>query len=92
MITFPRLPNAPNAYDREYFEQVYKIINSSFIALNIGLSNGAANDYSLLPTTGYNLRVGQLYIDAGFVKVVLYGVIYVTSFSLTSSLGTVVAS
>jgi len=92
MAHTPRIPNAPQEYDSTYFEQVFRTLIAYFTFTTTNLSNGSINDYSTLPTSGYNLRVGQLYIAADFVKVVLSGVAYAPSYVLTLSLGTVTVS
>jgi predicted secreted protein len=92
MALLPRIPNAPNDYDAMYFAQVWRTLLSYFNTSSTNLANGSSNDYSTLPTSGYNLRVGQIYVSADIVKVVLSGVFYMPSFALTLSLGTITVS
>jgi hypothetical protein len=92
MALLPRIPNAPTEYDDSYFSQIFRTLINYFDNSSTNLANGSINDYSTLPTSGYNLRVGQLYIAVDFVKVVLSGVAYAPSFALTLSLGTVTVS
>lgn len=92
MALKPRIPNAPITYAADYFEQIFRVLLAYFESASTSASNGSINDYSTLPTTGYNLRIGHLYVESGVVKVVLLNVVYLKSFATTITLGTVIAS
>jgi hypothetical protein len=71
-FTSPSLPLAPNTYDQEHFNQVIRALNVYFSQLN-STTPIVIDSLTMLalPTTALNQRVGTVYNDGGFLKIVL---------------------
>ena len=72
LFTSPSLPLAPSAYDPEYFNQVIRSLNVYFSQLN-STTPVVIDSLTLLalPTSALDQRVGVVYNDGGFLKIVL---------------------
>ena len=71
-FTSPSLPLAPNTYDPEHFNQVLRSLNVYFSQLN-STTPIVIDSLTLLalPTSALDQRVGTVYNDGGFLKIVL---------------------
>jgi hypothetical protein len=71
-FTAPSLPLAPSAYDPEYFNQVIRSLNIYFSQLN-STTPIVIDSLTMLalPTSALDQRVGTVYNDNGFLKIVL---------------------
>ena len=72
LFTSPSLPLAPSAYDPEYFNQVIRSLNVYFSQLN-STTPIVIDSLTMLalPTSALDQRVGTVYNDGGFLKIVL---------------------
>ena len=83
----------PPNYDPSYFSRMIRDLRQVFTTLTaIQPTHVATLGITNCPTNGGGLRVGDVYSDSGTLKIVLANVAYVSPTSMTSSLGTVVAT
>ena len=76
LFTAPALPLAPNQYDPEYFNQLIRVLNTYF--RQTGSTTPIVIDQLTLlalPTSPLGQRVGTVYNDGGYLKIVLAGTI-----------------
>jgi len=88
----PNLASIPPDYDRASFDRLMRTIEFAFAANHNSAVFGRDIDYSSLPTGGYNVHVGGLYVDAGVLKVVRSTDVFTPSLSGTGSIGSVTAT
>lgn len=71
-FTSPSLPLAPNTYDPEHFNQLIRALNVYFNQLN-STTPIVIDSLTMLalPTSALDQRVGTVYNDGGFLKIVL---------------------
>jgi len=71
-FTSPSLPLAPNTYDPEHFNQLIRALNVYFSQLN-STTPIVIDSLTMLalPTSALDQRVGTVYNDGGFLKIVL---------------------
>ena len=71
-FTSPSLPLAPNTYDPEHFNQLIRALNVYFSQLN-STTPIVIDSLTMLalPTSALDQRVGTVYNDSGFLKIVL---------------------
>jgi hypothetical protein len=89
LFAAPALPLAPNQYDPEYFNQLIRVLNTYF--RQTGSTTPIVIDsltLLALPTTAVGQRIGTVYNDGGYLKIVLANTIN----PLTSSINLVGAS
>ena len=85
MKLLPQLPLPPETYDQSYQNALIRVISQALTALQ---TNGSLNLFGV-PATGYNLAIGDVYQDAGTLKVVLPNRAYAPSLAAMSKLGSV---
>ena len=76
LFTAPTLPLAPKDYDAEYFNQLIRVLNTYF--RQTGSTTPIVIDQLTLlalPTSPIGQRVGTVYNDAGYLKIVLAGTV-----------------
>jgi hypothetical protein len=72
LFTAPTLPLAPRDYDAEYFNQLVRALNTYF--RQTGSTTPIVIDQLTLlalPTTAVGQRIGTVYNDGGYLKIVL---------------------
>lgn len=86
----PSLPLPGDNYDRQYFNQIIRALNTYFVELD---SQNTLVKGSLiltgLPGSGANQPIGSLWENNGVVNVVLPGVPYAAGVEATFSIGSV---
>ena len=76
LFTAPSLPLAPREYDAEYFNQLVRALNTYF--RQTGSTTPIVIDsltLLALPTSPIGQRVGTVYNDNGYLKIVLAGTV-----------------
>lgn len=76
LFTAPTLPLAPRDYDAEYFNQLVRALNTYF--RQTGSTTPIVIDQLTLlalPTTAVGQRIGTVYNDGGYLKIVLAGTV-----------------
>lgn len=88
---FQRLTNAPEEYDRAYFDRLIRQLELIFSLIqNPGHHRASTLTLTDLQHGGYNLAVGEVYYDgSGFLKIVREGDAIPLGLSGTGALGTV---
>ena len=76
LFTAPSLPLAPKDYDPEYFNQLVRALNTYFRQTD-STTPIVIDRLTLLalPTSPIGQRVGTVYNDAGYLKIVLAGTV-----------------
>ena len=88
------IPTAPSEYKKEYLDLVVRAVNL-FIgdAVNPGDLVGSSLLIVNASESGYDLRVGEVYVDAnGFLKMVRFGEAYAPTNKIRVKLGSVTVS
>jgi hypothetical protein len=76
LFTAPSLPLAPRDYDAEYFNQLVRALNTYFRQTD-STTPIVIDRLTLLalPTSAVGQRVGTVYNDNGYLKIVLAGTV-----------------
>lgn len=87
-----KLPSAPTDYAPTYFNQLVRQIEEALNTLNhpvLAKCDQLFIDINTLPSTGAGLRAGTVFRDGVFLKIVREGDVYIDTYSITVSLGTI---
>lgn len=86
----PRFGSPPREYSKTYMDDLVRQLASLINQLdNVGRQKAVALLLTGLQTTGYDLRVGEVFNAGGFLKIVQEGEAHVQGSSLTGAVGTV---
>ena len=89
----PVLPLPPAEYDREYTESLVRTIELYFLqAEEPGDMRASTMAATQLPTTGGQLRVGDIFDDGGTLRIVRSGDAFSGTTIGTTAVGTVTVS
>lgn len=86
----PTLPQAREEYDYEQMNLLIQALEENFRTLQqAGLLRGSTLFLQNVPNSGQNLRVGFVYQDGGFLRIVREGEQFPSGFGITSAVGDV---
>lgn len=89
----PSLIVPPREYDPQYLIRLLSQLDKYFLTVD-NPGDAVVNTLRILqpPNSGFNLPVGSVWVEDGFLKIVVAGVVYVDSIVATGEIGTVTVS